>query len=77
MKLKWTGLALEAYKKTGEQMKSLGYRATREIKDPECQTVLTFWAAGLGGVIIQQTWTDTGDVVLYREISDVDWNLTA
>jgi hypothetical protein len=69
MKLKWTKAAIEAYKKTGEQMKGLGFRALREVKDPDCQTVLTFWS-GLDGCIIQQTWTDTGDVVLYRTVSE-------
>lgn len=71
MKLRWTALALDAYRKTGEQMKTLGCRAIREVGDPDCQTVLTFWS-GLDGCIIQQTWVDTGDVVLYRTISELE-----
>lgn len=71
MKINWTQLAIDAYKKTGEQMKSLGFKAIREIKDADCQTVLTFWS-GLDGCVIQQTWTDTGDVVLYRTVSELE-----
>jgi len=71
MRIKWSGLALAAYRKTGEQMASLGFRALREVKDADCQTVLTFWS-GIDGCVIQQTWTDTGDVVLYRTISETE-----
>lgn len=51
MKIKWTEDAIEAYKKTGEQMKSMGFKALREVKDPECHSVLTFWA-GLDGCVL-------------------------
>ncbi len=71
MKMKWSGAALRAYRETGEQMKALGMRAMREVKDPDCQTVLTFWS-GFDGCVIQQTWVDTGDVVLYRTITNVE-----
>lgn len=70
-KIKWSGLAISAYKTAGEQMKSLGFRALREVKDPDCSTVLTFWS-GLDGCIIQQTWTDTGDVVFYRTVTELE-----
>lgn len=71
MKIKWTTAAIRKYQDAGQQMKGLGFRALREVKDPECQTVLTFWA-GIDGCIIQQTWTDSGDLVLYRTISDAE-----
>ncbi len=67
MKSKWSGLAIDAYKKSGEEMKAMGFRALREVKDSDCQTVLTFWS-GIDGCVIQQTWTDTGDVVFYRTV---------
>ena len=68
---KWSGFGLDAYKKTGEQMKALGFRALRELDDQDCQSVLTFWS-GLNGSIIQQTWVDTGDVVLYRTVTELE-----
>lgn len=68
-KIKWSSAALDAYKRAGEQMKQLGCRAMREVKDVDGSTVLTFWF-GLDDTIIQQTWTDTGDVLFYRSVSD-------
>jgi len=72
MKIKWSTLAIIAHAKTGEQMKALGFRPLREVKDPDCQTVLTFWAGRTvaTGCVIQQTWTDTGDIVLYRTVTE-------
>lgn len=69
VKIKWTAAALEAYKGAGEEMKQAGFRALRELRDPDCSTVLTFWA-GPKGTVIQQTWTDTGDVCFYRAVRD-------
>lgn len=69
MKVKWTKVAVDAYKSAGEEMKAAGFRPIRELKDPDCQTVLTFWA-GPAATVIQQTWTDTGDVCFYRSVRD-------
>jgi hypothetical protein len=70
-KIKWTSVALDAYKKTGDEMKALGFKALRELKDADCQTILTFWG-GLNGCMIQQTWPETGDVVLYRTVTHTE-----
>lgn len=70
MKIKWTDLALRNYKSAGEEMKAANFRAMREVKDSDCSTVLTFWA-GPHGTVIQQTWTDTGDVCFWRAVSGV------
>lgn len=70
MKIKWTAIALKAYQQAGEEMKAECFRAMREVKDPDCSTVLTFWG-GPHGTVIQQTWTDTGDVVFYRAVTSV------
>lgn len=71
MKLKWTKFGLDAYKKTGDQMRALGFKPLRDIQDADSQSALTFWS-GLDGCVIQQTWTDTGDVVLYRTVSELE-----
>lgn len=68
---KWSDMALDAYKDTGQQLKAVGYRPLREIKDPDGNSVLTFWA-GADGAVIQQTWTDTGDVQLYRTVTEIE-----
>lgn len=73
--MKWTQLAIDNYKAEGERLKTLGYRAMREIKDKDCGTVFTLWTGRYQNgssaeelhVVIQQTWIDTGDVVLYRQ----------
>lgn len=51
MKIKWTALALKAYKDAGEEVKSQGAKAIREIKDPDCNTVLTMWAMPSGAAL--------------------------
>lgn len=71
MTTKWTKLAIDSYKKTGDDLKALGFKAIREIQDRDSCSVLTFWA-GLDGTMIQQTWTDTGAVVLYRQVSELE-----
>lgn len=66
-KLKWTKPALDAYKAAGEQMKAAGFRALRDLADPDCQSILIFWS-GPEGVTIQQTFVETADVVYYGQI---------
>jgi len=58
--------AFESYARTREEVKALGYKALREIQDHDGKTVLTLWA-GSAGVLIQQTWADTGDICFYRQ----------
>lgn len=70
-KMRWTTESLAAYKAAGEEMKQRGYRAMREVKDPDCQTVLTFWGSA-EGTVIQQTWTQLGDVVFWRASIDAE-----
>lgn len=64
-------MAVKAYEETGRRMENAGYIPLREIKDPDESSVLTFWA-GVPGVVIQQTWIDTGDVQLYRSVTDAE-----
>lgn len=42
-KIRWSKFGLDAYKKTGDDMKALGFCLLREIKDGDTQSVLTFW----------------------------------
>jgi len=69
--LKWSSFGLKGYKETGEKLKALGYKAIRDIQDVEVRTALTFWSSP-DGTIIQQTWADTGDICLYRSVSDIE-----
>lgn len=61
---------LTGYRESGEAMRKLGYRALREIEDPDggrCGSCLTFWGVP-GDLVLAQTFWDTGDVNYYRSI---------
>lgn len=68
--MKWSSEALKSYKAVGEEMKAANFRALRELRDPDCNSVLTFWV-GPTGTVIQQTWTDHGHVMFWRAVSGI------
>jgi hypothetical protein len=67
-KLRFTEIGMTTYKQVGEVMKARGYKAMRELRDPDCSSVLTFWANGCIGTVISQVWTDTGDCCYWKAI---------
>jgi hypothetical protein len=74
IRVRWTKIAIENYRQTGERMKGRGYRVIYEFKDAKYGIVLTFWfvldEAATVTYIVQQTQTKTGDVTLYRTIQE-------
>jgi hypothetical protein len=71
--LKWNDESLKAYKAGGKEMRLRGYKAIRELKDLDNKSCLTFWAAHRDS-IIQQTFSDTGNIVWWRAMTTAEFD---
>lgn len=60
-KLRRSAAGLKAYRESGDDMKTLGYRAIREVHDHDNNSTLTFWC-GLDNTVITQCFWETGDI---------------
>lgn len=69
--LKWTDRALQFYKEVGDEFRAAGCKPIREMKDPDCDSCLTFWVAPGGNCVIQQTFVNSGDVLIWKIANDV------